>query len=41
MRKSRAIAGILNGSDGCLMPDGDATRAQCAVILMRYCQMEG
>ena len=32
--------GILAGSDGCLMPDGDATRAQCAVILMRYGQLE-
>ena len=32
--------GILTGSNGCLMPDGHATRAQCAVILMRYCQLE-
>lgn len=33
-------AGILEGSKGGLMPQGDATRAQCAVILMRYCQLE-
>ena len=32
--------GILTGSNGCLMPDGHATRAQCAVILMRYGQLE-
>ena len=29
-------AGILAGSDGRLNPGGDATRAQCAVIFMRY-----
>ena len=32
-----AIAeGIINGSDGKLLPQGDATRAQVAVILMRF-----
>jgi len=29
-------AGILEGSNGRLTPKGDATRAQCAVIFMRY-----
>ena len=28
--------GIINGSDGKLLPQGDATRAQVATILMRY-----
>ena len=27
---------IVNGSDGWLLPQGDATRAQVAAILMRY-----
>ena len=27
---------IMNGSDGWLLPQGDATRAQVAAILMRY-----
>ena len=29
---------IINGSDGCLLPNGDATRAQVAAILMRFVQ---
>lgn len=29
---------IINGSDGCLLPNGDATRAQVAAILMRFIQ---
>jgi hypothetical protein len=33
-------ADILEGSEGYLMPGGHATRAQCAVILMRYGQLE-
>ena len=28
--------GIISGSDGCLLPNGDATRAQVATILMRF-----
>ena len=28
--------GIINGSDGKLLPQGSATRAQVATILMRY-----
>ncbi len=28
--------GIIGGSDGCLLPNGDATRAQVAAILMRF-----
>lgn len=30
--------GIINGSDGYLLPQGDATRAQVSAILMRYIQ---
>lgn len=30
--------GIIGGSDGLLLPQGDATRAQVAAILMRYIQ---
>ena len=29
-------AGILNGSDGALLPDGDATRAEVAAMLHRF-----
>lgn len=29
-------AGLINGSDGKLLPQGNATRAQVAAILMRY-----
>ena len=29
-------AGIINGSDGELMPQGDATRAQCAKIMVVF-----
>jgi len=29
-------AGIINGDDGALKPDGNATRAEVAVMLMRY-----
>lgn len=31
-------AGLINGSDGKLMPQGNATRAQVAAILMRFVQ---
>ncbi|MDD4510754.1 MAG: S-layer homology domain-containing protein, partial [Oscillospiraceae bacterium] len=30
--------GLIEGSDGKLMPQGNATRAQVAAILMRYCE---
>ena len=31
-------AGLIQGSDGMLLPTGGATRAQAAVILMRFCR---
>ena len=31
--------GIVNGSNGKLNPQNNATRAQVAVILMRFCEM--
>ena len=31
--------GLILGSEGKLLPQGDATRAQVATILMRYLQM--
>ena len=30
--------GIVEGMDGLLNPTGDATRAQIATILMRFCE---
>ena len=30
--------GLVNGTDTTLTPDGSATRAQVAVILMRFCE---
>ena len=30
--------GLVNGTDTTLTPDGTATRAQVAVILMRFCE---
>ena len=29
-------AGIINGSEGLLLPQGDATRAQCAKIMVIF-----
>ncbi len=34
-------AGIINGSNGCLMPGGNATRCQAAAILHRFCEVTG
>lgn len=31
-------AGLMNGSDGALMPGGSATRAQAAALLHRFCE---
>ena len=31
--------GIVNGSNGKLNPQNNATRAQVAAILMRFCEM--
>lgn len=33
--------GLLTGSDGKLLPQGSASRAQAAVILQRFCEMGG
>ena len=33
--------GIINGSDGKLIPRNSATRAQIAAIVMRYCEAFG
>lgn len=30
--------GLINGMDGKLVPQGSATRAQVAAILMRFCE---
>ena len=32
-------AGIVNGMDGSLVPQGEATRAQMATMLMRYAKL--
>ena len=34
-------AGIVNGMDGSLVPQGEATRAQMATMLMRYVKLAG
>ena len=34
-------AGIINGSNGALNPQGSATRAEVASILSRFCQFAG
>jgi hypothetical protein len=31
--------GIINGSNGALDPQGNATRAQVATMMMRFCEM--
>ena len=36
-----AAAGIVNGMDGKLVPQGEATRAQMAAMLMRYAKLAG